>query len=217
MVRDVREYPRRLAALRWHQRNASTRAAVRSRLAGQLRHRRYRRQCQPRPRLYLGRPQPRLKDRLGVVMGRTNTFNQHHRPGLRNNRLTAQHPLLVYACLHNEDVMKVPSGTIAMFYGLEAAIPPGWKSCDGTLGTPDLRDHFVIGAGIHLAPHQSGINKKHRHGFTSDGHAHTQPPAETISEGFYWNETSDSNVLTGITDRTTILPPYHALIFVQKI
>lgn len=113
--------------------------------------------------------------------------------------------------------MIAPSGTIAIFYGLEAAIPPGWKSCNGTLGTPDLRDRFILGAGIWPPPHMSGINRKHRHSFTSDGHDHRQLPAETISEGFYWNDPCDSNVLTGTTDRTTILPPYHALIFVQKI
>jgi hypothetical protein len=37
----------------------------------------------------------------------------------------------------------VPSGTIVMWYGAYTNIPPGWAYCDGTSGTPDLRDKFV--------------------------------------------------------------------------
>lgn len=39
----------------------------------------------------------------------------------------------------------VPSGTIVM-YG-RAQIPDGWTICDGSNGTPDLRNRFVVGAG----------------------------------------------------------------------
>ena len=40
----------------------------------------------------------------------------------------------------------IPSGLIFMWYGSLASIPNGWKLCDGTNGTPDLRDKFIIGA-----------------------------------------------------------------------
>lgn len=40
----------------------------------------------------------------------------------------------------------VPMGTIAMWSGPANAIPEGWFLCDGTNGTPDLRDRFVRGA-----------------------------------------------------------------------
>jgi hypothetical protein len=39
-----------------------------------------------------------------------------------------------------------PVGGIIMFSGLVASIPTGWQLCNGTNGTPDLRDKFVIGA-----------------------------------------------------------------------
>lgn len=39
----------------------------------------------------------------------------------------------------------VPSGGIIMWTGND--VPPGWLLCDGTLGTPDLRDRFVLGWG----------------------------------------------------------------------
>jgi hypothetical protein len=41
----------------------------------------------------------------------------------------------------------VPLGGIVMWTGTEASVPSGWHVCDGTSGTPDLRDRFVVGAG----------------------------------------------------------------------
>lgn len=35
-----------------------------------------------------------------------------------------------------------PSGTIAIWMGIELTIPSGWKKCDGTLGTPNLTNRF---------------------------------------------------------------------------
>lgn len=40
----------------------------------------------------------------------------------------------------------VPPGLIALWSGYIANIPAGWLLCDGTKGTPDLRDKFVVGA-----------------------------------------------------------------------
>lgn len=39
------------------------------------------------------------------------------------------------------------SGGIIMWYGNIASIPTGWYLCDGTNGTPDLRDKFLVCAG----------------------------------------------------------------------
>lgn len=36
---------------------------------------------------------------------------------------------------------------IMKFRGSIASIPAGWQLCDGTNGTPDLRDKFIVGAG----------------------------------------------------------------------
>lgn len=41
----------------------------------------------------------------------------------------------------------VPSGFIGMWSGAIAAIPTGWFLCDGTNGTPNLKDRFIVGAG----------------------------------------------------------------------
>ncbi len=40
-----------------------------------------------------------------------------------------------------------PSGGIILWSGSIASIPSGWLLCDGTNGTPNLRDRFVVGAG----------------------------------------------------------------------
>lgn len=40
----------------------------------------------------------------------------------------------------------VPSGFIGMWSGTIATIPTGWYLCNGSNGTPDLRDKFIIGA-----------------------------------------------------------------------
>lgn len=40
----------------------------------------------------------------------------------------------------------VPSGAILMWSGTIATIPSGWYLCDGTNGTPNLTNKFIIGA-----------------------------------------------------------------------
>ena len=42
---------------------------------------------------------------------------------------------------------EVPTGCILMWSGAIASIPTGYVLCNGSNGTPDLRDKFVVGAG----------------------------------------------------------------------
>jgi hypothetical protein len=63
----------------------------------------------------------------------------------------------------------LPAGVIWMWYGSATAIPSGWNLCDGTNGTPDLRDRFIIGAGGASALGQTGGFSSQS--FTTDGHA----------------------------------------------
>jgi microcystin-dependent protein len=41
----------------------------------------------------------------------------------------------------------LPIGSIIMWFGASTSVPTGWQVCNGTNGTPDLRDRFVVGAG----------------------------------------------------------------------
>ena len=49
-----------------------------------------------------------------------------------------------------------PIGLIAMWYGTLDNMPTGWWLCDGTHGTPDLRDRFVMGAGSSYGTNTTG-------------------------------------------------------------
>lgn len=51
----------------------------------------------------------------------------------------------------------VPIGIISLWYGSVATIPGGWKLCDGTNSTPDLRDRFVMGAGSTYIVNATGL------------------------------------------------------------
>lgn len=45
------------------------------------------------------------------------------------------------------EASSVPKGSIIPWYGDKANIPNGFALCDGTKGTPDLRNRFLVGAG----------------------------------------------------------------------
>lgn len=49
-----------------------------------------------------------------------------------------------------------PTGGIIMWSGSIDTIPSGWTLCNGSNGTPDLRDRFVMGASTWLAPGNTG-------------------------------------------------------------
>lgn len=50
----------------------------------------------------------------------------------------------------------IPAGVILMWSGSVGSIPAGWLLCDGTSGTPDLRDRFIVGAGSSYAVGATG-------------------------------------------------------------
>ena len=50
----------------------------------------------------------------------------------------------------------VPDGIIIMWYGNLLEIPDGWALCDGTNGTPNLLDKFIVGAGNNYAVGSTG-------------------------------------------------------------
>ena len=109
-----------------------------------------------------------------------------------------------------------PPGTISLWSGLIPNIPDTWLLCDGTNGTPDLRDRFIVGAGTTYAPDDTGGSTTHNHTATSDGHNHTTPAGTDIAAGtgFASSTSTDPDTLT--TNPATHLPPYHSLAFIQK-
>jgi hypothetical protein len=76
----------------------------------------------------------------------------------------------------------IPSGAILLWSGAIGSIPSGWLICDGTNGTPDLRNRFVVGAGSTYAVAATGgtadsIVVSHNHTASSavvdPGHVHS--------------------------------------------
>jgi hypothetical protein len=53
----------------------------------------------------------------------------------------------------------IPAGIIMLWSGSSEFIPAGWALCNGSSGTPDLRDRFVVGAGPTFSALTSGGSK----------------------------------------------------------
>ena len=129
----------------------------------------------------------------------------------------------------------IPTGLIAIWSGATGSIPTGWTLCNGTNGTPDLRNSFIIGAGSTYAVGQTGgsadaIVVSHTHTITDPGHVHN---LASTGSGVIANDspvgatgastTTTATATTGITNQTTgvsgtnaNLPPYYALAFIMK-
>jgi len=111
----------------------------------------------------------------------------------------------------------LPIGFIALWSGSIASIPAGWQLCDGTGGTPDLRDLFIVGAGLHYIVGATGGAETHSHPFTSDGHFHTLAAGFNLAAGGVWSNQTNTKTDTGTTDSVSHLPPYHALCYIMRV
>jgi hypothetical protein len=115
----------------------------------------------------------------------------------------------------------VPSGMILLWSGSVGSIPVGYYLCDGSNGTPDLRNRFLIGAGDAYAVNATGgsadaIVVSHNHTATSTstvtdpGHLHTVPYAAAdviggggAAPGYRGSGSSNtSTATTGVTVAT---------------
>jgi hypothetical protein len=73
-----------------------------------------------------------------------------------------------------------PKNSIVNWSGTIANIPSGYVLCDGTNGTPDLRNYFVKGASTSGELGNTGGSLQHDH--TASSHNHTQNPhTHTVS------------------------------------
>ena len=67
-----------------------------------------------------------------------------------------------------------PIGTILAWSGSIASIPAGFHLCDGTNGTPNLQDKFILGTGTLSGPvGTTGGSFNHAHGGATQGHSLT--------------------------------------------
>lgn len=135
----------------------------------------------------------------------------------------------------------IPSGGILLWSGSIGSIPAGYVLCNGTSGTPDLRDRFVVGAGSTYAVNATGgsadsILPTHTHAatVTDPGHIHATTANSTGSGAqSAMNPTGGlsnvrDNTITAVTGITVSnanagvsptggnLPPYYALCYIMK-
>jgi len=108
-------------------------------------------------------------------------------------------------------------GHITLWSGAIVDIPAGWHLCDGTAGTPDLQDRFVVGAGDTYAPAATGGATTHTHDGTTNGHTHTLPAGAAIAGPGIFGDLTSSNTDTFTTQPASSLPPYYALAYIMKL
>lgn len=109
-------------------------------------------------------------------------------------------------------------GIILLWYGAVEELPFSWHECDGTHGTPNLKNKWIRGAGNTFAVGEFGGFKNHRHAFTSDTHDHNIPSAPgPLFAGTGTGATVGTRAVTGYTDFTNAVPPYHCLVYIQKL
>lgn len=133
-----------------------------------------------------------------------------------------------------------PSGGIIMWSGTILNIPSGWFLCDGSNGTPDLRNRFVVGAGSTYAVAATGgsanatlVSHTHTASVTDPGHNHeydyntggNTPNQFATTQSNPYQIKNTSTAFTGITVGISTegssatnanLPPYFALAYIMK-
>ena len=121
----------------------------------------------------------------------------------------------------------IPTGVILLWSGAISAIPTGWTLCDGTSGTPDLTDRFVIhadadAAGTNDVGDTGGSRTITESNMPAHTHTYTRSTnvgpniADGVSEQA-WRDSSETTPATGSTGSgTDYLPKFYALAYIMK-
>lgn len=110
------------------------------------------------------------------------------------------------------------TGMIILWSGSVASIPSGFVLCNGTNGTPNLKNRFIVGAGDTYAVGATGGAITHLHSFSvtisgglSAGNVIANvAPAGVLSPSFNSGGGGNTNLGNG-------LPPYYALCYIMKL
>jgi hypothetical protein len=124
------------------------------------------------------------------------------------------------------DVGGIPSGVICMWSGASTEIPDSWALCDGTNGTPDLRDRFIVGAGSSYSVGDTGGRNtvtlttsempKHTHVvYSANGGSSTSKGFSAAITTYTVASVATSSAGSG--DAHENRPPYYALCFIMKL
>jgi len=129
--------------------------------------------------------------------------------------------------VRNSSEAGIPTGGIIMWSGSIASIPSGWSICNGTNGTPDLRNRFIVGAGNSYTVDSSGGSASvtlsvaqmpsHTHNFwTSLGGMVTSEVTAGIQYP-YGTDMGAATLASGAGASHENRPPYYALAYIMKL
>ena len=120
----------------------------------------------------------------------------------------------------------VPKGAIIIWSGSVDNIPAGWVLCDGSNGTPNLTDRFVLGAGNRYSVGAKGGEEEHTLTISEmPSHSHeiyTGRGEFTTMSGYLANAEIDQiyqklNTNTaGNSQPHNNMPPYYALCYIMR-
>jgi len=127
----------------------------------------------------------------------------------------------------------IPVGGIIMWSGSIASIPTGWALCNGSSGTPDLRDRFIVGAGNNysvagiggttdsqLPAHTHNVTNGSANSFTAVTSVSDEPVNQGGGGSVQVADQESSTTFTiesaGISPTNQNLPPYYALAFIMR-
>jgi hypothetical protein len=138
----------------------------------------------------------------------------------------------------------VSIGMIFMWFGNPSELSDTWHVCDGTGGTPDLRDVLILGAGNTYSVGQTGGRSSHNHTIPTSGsgggHSHSYSftsgsQSSTVSAlgggsiteaGASHSHTAPSKTTATASSHThstpdtynaSLLPPYKAIYYIMRV
>ena len=125
----------------------------------------------------------------------------------------------------------IPIGGIIIWSGSTGSVPDGWALCNGSNGTPNLQDRFVVGAGSGYAVDATGGSANavliahshvHNNDIVEEGNEFSIGPGNRSA-----SSKNDSTGITGVdasgnasttqTGTNKNLPPYYALAYIMRI
>lgn len=111
---------------------------------------------------------------------------------------------------------EIAAGQISLWHGTIVSIPSGWVLCDGSNGTPDLRDDFIVGAGSTYNPGDAAGASPHDHTFTGTGHTHSDPGSPDVGIAGTDYDWFGESQIAGTTNTKANLPTYYSLAYIMK-
>jgi hypothetical protein len=142
---------------------------------------------------------------------------------IKGTEIDAEFNAIATAISTKPESTAIPAGIIVMWSGAIIDVPSGWYLCDGTNGTPNLRDRFVIGAGstysvaatggskdaivgshTHTATFTGSALSGHSHGVSDPGHSHAMPNNQVrVTINNTWIGTTYNSERTSVSNLPT--------------